>query len=121
MTITGVPHPPGKAWGVLALAFALVPLPFLVMLNVLSAVVRSAPEGDPAFIPAQWIYGIIAVLGLLFFTVFYLAAIILGVSAVSRPRVAGKVLGWSAIAVVIASMPFIWLGYLVWTAPGAGG
>ena len=116
MTVTSTPRPPGKAWGAFALAFALIPVPFLVLLNVLSLVVRGAPEGDPSFVPAQWIYGIVAVLGILFFTVFYLVAILLGVAAVVRPRVAGKALGWSAIGVVIVSIPFLWLGYLVWTA-----
>jgi hypothetical protein len=118
MSITNVPQQPGKAWGVFALVFALVPVPFLVMLNVLSLVVRSAPPGDPSFVPAMWIYGVLAVLGLLFFTIFYLAAIALGIQAVLRPRRAGKVLGWTAIAIVIASIPFLWFGYLVWTARG---
>ncbi len=121
MTITSVPYPPGKAWGVFALAFALIPVPFLITLNVLSAVVRSAPAGDPAFVPAAWIYGILAVVGVFFFTVFYLVALALGISAVTRPRVAGKVLGWSAIAIVIVSIPFLWLAYLVWTAGAPAG
>lgn len=112
------PNPPGKAWGVAALVFALIPIPFLVLLNVLSLVVRGAPEGDPAFIPAMWIYGLVAVLGVLFFTVFFLTAIGLGIAAVQRPRVAGKALGWTAIGIVIASMPFLWFGYLVWTVRG---
>lgn len=111
-------QPPGKAWGVAALALALIPLPFLVLLNVLSLVVRNAPVGDPSFVPAMWIYGLLAVLGILFFTVFFLAAIALGIAAVRRPRRAGKVLGWVAIGIVILSIPFIWTGYLVWTVRG---
>lgn len=114
MTITDVRYPPGKAWGIAALVCALLPLPFLVMLNVLSLVVRSAPEGDPSFIPAQWIYGIIAVLGLLFFTVFFLLALAFGIAAVLRPRVAGRALGWTAIGIVILAIPALWTGYLVW-------
>lgn len=110
--------PPGRAWGVAALVMALIPLPFLVLLNVLSLVVRSAPPNDPAFVPALWIYGVLAVLGILFFTVFFLAAIGLGIAAVRRPRRAGKVLGWVAIGLVIVSIPAIWTGYLVWTVRG---
>lgn len=118
MSVSFGSHPPGKAWGVFALVFALIPLPFLVMLNVLSLVVRSAPPSDPSFVPAMWIYGILAVLGLLFFTVFYLLAIGFGIAAVLRPRRAGKALGWSAIALVILAIPLLWFGYLVWTARG---
>lgn len=118
MTISSVPHPPGKVWGVLALAAALIPVPFLVTLNVLSLVVRDAPPGDPSFVPAMWIYGILAVLGLLFFTVLYLLAIALGIAAIRRPRRAGKALGWVAIGIVILSIPFLWFGYLVWTVRG---
>jgi hypothetical protein len=121
MTFTFESRPPGKAWGVLALIMAVIPIPFLIALNVLSAVVRSAPAGDPAFVPAAWIYGILAVLGLFLFSFFFLAATALGIAAVSRPRRAGKVLGWSAIAIVILSIPFLWLGYLVWTTSGATG
>lgn len=109
--------PRGKAWGVLALVSALIPVPFLLMLNVLSLVVRGAPESDPAFVPAMWVYGIVAVLGLLFFTVFFLLALGLGITAVTRPRVAGRVLGWIAIAVVLVAIPFLWTGYLVWIQP----
>lgn len=118
MTTVFAANPPGKAWGVAALVAALIPLPFLVMLNVLSLVVRSAPPSDPSFVPAMWIYGILAVLGLLFFTVFYLLAIGLGIRAVSRPRRLGKALGWTAIGLVILAIPALWFGYLVWTARG---
>jgi hypothetical protein len=112
-----VRQPPGKAWGVVALAAALIPVPFLVLLNILSLVVRGAPADDPAFVPAQWIYGIVAVLGVLFFTVFFLLALAFGITAVTRPRRAGRVLGWTSIAIVIVAIPFLWTGYLVWIQP----
>ncbi len=117
MSSTVVRQPPGKVWGVAAIVFALIPVPFLVLLNILSLVVRGAPEGDPAFVPAQWIYGIVAVLGVLLFTVFFLIALALGITAVTRPRRAGRVLGWASIAIVVVAIPFLWTGYLVWIQP----
>lgn len=114
MTSASVRQPPGKAWGVVALVLALIPVPFLVLLNVLSLVVRGAPHGDPSFVPAQWIYGIVAVVGILLFTVFFLLALAAGIAAVTRPRVAGRVLGWVSIGIVVLAIPFLWTGYLVW-------
>ena len=61
--------------------------------------------------------GIVAVLGVLLFTVFFLIALALGITAVTRPRRAGRVLGWASIAIVVVAIPFLWTGYLVWIQP----
>ena len=111
-SITSVPNKPGRVWGVFALIAALLPVPFLLTLNILSLVVRSqAAAGASA---ESWVYGIIAIGGLFFFPAFYLVATILGVRAVLRPRLAGKVMGWIAIAMVILAIPLLWFGYGVW-------
>ncbi|MEQ1735083.1 MAG: hypothetical protein ABL886_01470 [Rhodoglobus sp.] len=110
-SITSVPNQPGRVWGVFALVAAIVPLPFLLTLNILSLVVQSQPAGTTI---ESTVYGIIAIGGLFFFPAFFLLATILGVRAVLRPRVVGKVLGWAAIAIVILAIPLLWFGYGVW-------
>lgn len=113
-TITSIPNPPGRAWGRLALAAALIPMPFLLALNLLSWIVRSAPADDPSFTAVAWIYGLIAVLGLFFFPLFLVLTTWLAVTAVRKPLPRAKVLGWIAITIVIITIPLLWLGYLVW-------
>lgn len=116
-TITSIPQQPGRVWGVLAIIAALVPMPFLLTLNILSLVVRSQ---DPAAASAERIvYGLIAVAGLLFFPLFFVLATFFGVRAVLRPRRVGKIMGWIALAILVLSIPAIWFGYLVWISPGA--
>lgn len=111
-SITSVPNQPGRVWGVFALVAAILPLPFLLTLNILSLVVRSqAAVGGTA---ESWVYGIIAIAGLFFFPAFFLLATIFGVRAVLRPRVVGKVMGWIAIGIVILAIPLLWFGYGVW-------
>lgn len=114
-TITSIPNPPGRVWGTLALAAALIPLPFLIALNVLSWIVRTAPAGDPSFSAVAWIYGLVAVLGLFFFPLFLVLTTWLGVTAVRKPLPRAKLLGWIALGIVIVTIPLLWLGYLVWT------
>lgn len=111
MTITSLRHPPGRVWGILALIAVAIPLPFLFALNVLSLVVRTS-TGAPG--SEQWIYGLIAAGGLFFFPILFLLALVFAVTAVTRPRVAGRVMGWIAIAAVILAIPLLWFGYLVW-------
>ena len=114
-SITRAPARPGRIWGVLALIAVAVPLPFLFTLNVLSAVVQnqaSQTGGNPT--PEAWAYGLIAFGGLLFFPVFFLLGLAFAITAVTRPRTSGKVMGWIAIAVVLLAIPLIWFGYLVW-------
>lgn len=113
-TITSIQNPPGRVWGRLALAAALIPLPFLLALNLLSWIVRYAPIGDPSFSAVAWIYGLIAVLGLFFFPLFLVLTTWLGVTAVRKPLPRAKLLGWIALAIVIITIPLLWLGYLVW-------
>ena len=112
-SITSIPQPPGRAWGVLALVAAIIPLPFLFTLNVLSVVVRSqdAAGGTTA---ESFVYGLMAIGGLFFFPLFSVFAVAFGIRATTRPRVLGRVLGWVAIAIVVLSIPLLWFGYLVW-------
>jgi hypothetical protein len=114
-TITRAPAKPGRVWGILALIAVAVPLPFLFTLNVLSAVVRNqaAQNGANPTVEA-WAYGLIAFGGLLFFPLFFLVGLAFAIAAVTRPRPAGRVMGWIAIAVVTLAIPLIWFGYLVW-------
>ena len=114
MTITSLRYPPGRVWGILALVAAALPLPWLFVLNVLSVVVRNSTivPGSPS--SEEFAYGLIAAAGLLFFPVFFLAALVFGIIAVTKPRIAGKVMGWIAIAIVILAIPALWFGYLVW-------
>lgn len=111
--ITSLPQKPGRIWGILALVAVLIPMPFLFTLNVLSLVVRSqsTPSGSSA---ESWAYGLIAFGGLFFFPLFFLLGIFFAIRAVLRPRLAGKVMGWIAIAIVILAIPLIWFGYFVW-------
>lgn len=112
-SITSIPQPPGRAWGVLALVAAVFPLPFLFTLNVLSIVVRSQGAA-PGTTAEAFIYGLLAIGGLFFFPLFSVLAVACGIRAVTRPRVLGRVLGWAAIAIVVLSIPLLWFGYLVW-------
>lgn len=113
MTITRVAAPGGRAWGIAALIAAGIPLPFLFTLNILSLVVRSnpAPAGSTG---EGWVYAIIASIGLLLFPLFFFLATVLGIMAVTRPRVAGRVMGWIALGIVLLAIPGLWFGYLVW-------
>ena len=116
MTITSVQHPPGRLWGVAALIAVAVPLPFLLALNVLSAVIRSqviVPGSPPA---EMWFYAIFAIGGLIFFPVAFGLGLLFAITAVRRPRRSGRVMGWIAIAVVVLAIPALWFGYLVWIA-----
>jgi len=115
MTITSVRYPPGRIWGILALIAVAIPLPFLFALVVFSRVVLSQQVvvgGAPT--AEAWGYGLIALVGLIFFPVLFLTGLALGIAAVRRPRRSGKAMGWIAIAVVILAIPALWLGYLVW-------
>lgn len=105
-----VPQQSGRGWGVLALITAAVPLPFLFALNILSLVVRNqiVPGGE------NWVYGLIAGVGLILFPLFLILTITFGVLAVVRPRRSGRVMGIIALAVATLSIPLLWLGYLVW-------
>ena len=116
-SITSIPQKPGRVWGILALIAVLVPLPFLFVLNVMSVVVRSQPPrtGSSA---EELAYGLIAFAGLFFFPLFAILAIFFAIRAVLRPRVAGKVMGWIAIALLILSIPLVWNGYAVWILAG---
>ena len=114
MTITSVPNRPGRAWGVAALVAVALPLPCLFALNILSLVVRGSaqPGGAEAVI-----YGILAAVGLFFFPLFFIVGLAFAITAVTKPRPAGKVMGWIAISIVILAIPLIWTGYLVWISP----
>jgi hypothetical protein len=112
-SITSIPQPPGRVWGVLALVAAIIPLPFLLTLNVLSIVVRSQAAA-PGTTAESIFYGLLAIGGLFFFPLFSVLAIVFAVRAVTRPRLLGRVLGWVAIAIVVLSIPLLWTGYLVW-------
>ena len=112
--VTSIPNPPGRIWGVLALVAAIIPLPFLVMLNVLSYVVRSLPSFDASHSAAAWIYGLLAALGLFFFPIFLVLATWFGVTSVRKPHPRAKLYGWVALAIVILTIPMLWLGYLAW-------
>jgi hypothetical protein len=113
-TITGVGHKPGRLWGILSLIVVVMPLPFLFVLMILSAVVRAQGpwSGEPS--AEALVYGFIAVGGLFCFPVFFVGATVLAVTAVRKPRLAGKVMGWITIAVVILAIPAVWFAYLVW-------
>jgi hypothetical protein len=113
-TITSVGHKPGRLWGILSLIVVAMPLPFLFVLMILSAVVRAQGpwSGEPS--AEALVYGFIAVGGLFCFPVFFVAATVLAVTAVRKPRLAGKVMGWITIAVVILAIPAVWFAYLVW-------
>lgn len=112
-TITTMSAPPGRGWGIAALIAVALPLPFLFTLNVLSLVIRSGSGTGGEGV----VYGILAALGLLFLPLFLLLGLSFAIRAVSRPRVAGKVMGWIAISVVILAIPASWFGYLVWISP----
>lgn len=111
-SITTLGQKPGHAWGILALIVVAIPLPFLFALNVLSLVVRNQPSGQPT--AEATVYALIAFGGLFFFPVLFVAATVLGVTAVRKPRLAAKVMGWVTIAIVILAIPAAWSGYLVW-------
>lgn len=113
-TITRVPTKSGRAWGILALIAVALPLPFLFTLNVLSVVVRNQPFAASNPTSEAWAYGLVAFGGLIFFPLFFLAGLAFGITAVTKPRTAGKVMGWIAIAIVILAIPLLWSGYLVW-------
>ena len=113
-TITSVGNKPGRLWGILSLIVVVIPLPFLFVLMILSAVVRAQGpwSGEPT--SEALVYGFIAVGGLFCFPVFFLAATVFAVTAVRKPRPAGKVMGWITIAIVILAIPAVWFAYLVW-------
>lgn len=111
MTITSLRYPPGRAWGIAALIAVALPLPWLFALNVLSRVVLSQ-DGAPT--SEAWVYGLLAVAGLIFFPITLLAATVFAIAAIRRPRRAGKVMGWVALSIVVLAIPAIWFGYLVW-------
>ena len=112
-TITSLSHKPGRAWGILSLVAVAIPLPFLLVLTVLSVVVRNqAPAAGST--AESWAYGLVAFGGLFFFPVLFLLATVLAVSAVRRPRPAGRVMGWVTIVVVILAIPTSWFAYQVW-------
>lgn len=111
-TITSVGHRPGRGWGVLSLLAVAIPLPFLLVLNVLALVVRNQLAVQPTV--ESTAYGLIAFGGLFFFPVLFVLATVLAVNAVRRPHPAGRVMGWIAIAVVILAIPASWFGYAVW-------
>ena len=112
-TITSMAHKPGRAWGILSLVAVAIPLPFLLVLSVLSVVVRNqAPStGSTA---ESWAYGLLAFGGLFFFPVLFVLATVLAVTAVRKPRFAGRVMGWITIAIVILAIPGSWFAYQVW-------
>ena len=113
-TITSVAHRPGRVWGILSLVAVAIPLPFLFVLTILSLVVRSQVSlpGHPTI--EATVYGLVAFGGLFFFPVLFVLATVLAVTAVRRPRPAGRVMGWITIAVVILAIPASWFGYAVW-------
>jgi hypothetical protein len=112
-TITSLRPPPGRLWGILSLVVVALPLPFLFTLNVLSLVVRTGVGVGGEAVP----YTFIAVLGLVLFPFFFTLAVVFAGLAVSRPRRAGKVMGWITISIVILAIPAAWFGYLVWISP----
>jgi hypothetical protein len=115
MTITRVPGPRGRVWGILALVAVALPLPFLFTLNVLSLVVQNEQQASGGDYSAEsWAYGLIAAAGLLFFPLLFLIGLALAILAVTRPRFAGRVMGWVAIAVIVLAIPLLWFGYAVW-------
>lgn len=111
MTITSMRYPSGRAWGIAALIAIALPLPWLFALNVLARVVLSQEGAQTS---EAWVYGLIAVGGLIFFPVTFLVATVFAITAIRRPRRAGKVMGWIALSLVILGIPAIWFGYLVW-------
>lgn len=117
-SITSIPQKPGRGWGILALVAVAIPLPFLFVLNVLSVVVRSMPPRTGVS-AEEWVYGLIAFGGLFFFPLFAILGIFFAIRAVLRPRVAGKVIGWIAIGVLVLSIPLVWNGYAVWIFAGS--
>lgn len=112
-TITSLKAPAGRVWGILSLIVVALPLPFLFALNVLSLVIRSGAGVGGEAVP----YTFIAVVGLVLFPFLFTLAIVFAVLAVSRPRRAGKVMGWITISIVILAIPACWFGYLVWISP----
>ena len=112
-TITSLPNKPGRAWGIMSLVVVAIPLPFLLVLNVLSVVVRNQAPAAGSTAEA-WAYGLVAFGGLFFFPVLFLLATVLAVTAVRRPRLAGRVMGWITIGVVILAIPASWFAYQVW-------
>ena len=56
--------------------------------------------------------------GLFFFPLFAILTIFFAIRAVLKPRVAGKVMGWIAIALLVLSIPLVWNGYAVWILAG---
>jgi hypothetical protein len=113
-TITSVANRPGRAWGILSLVVVAVPLPFLFVLNILAIVVRNQAATGGGQTAEAWAYGLIAFGGLFFFPVLFVLALVLAVTAVRKPRLAGKVMGWITIVIVILAIPASWFGYLVW-------
>lgn len=113
-TITSVGNKSGRAWGIFSLVVVAIPLPFLFVLMILSSVVRAQgpASGEPT--SEALVYGFLAVGGLFFFPVLLLAATVLGVTAVRKPRPAGRVMGWITIGIVILAIPALWFAYLVW-------
>lgn len=112
-TITSVANRPGRVWGILSLIAVAIPLPYLFVLNILSIVVRNQVSPGQVTIEAT-VYGFIAFGGLFFFPVLFVLATVLAVTAVRKPRPAGKLMGWITIAIVILAIPASWFGYLVW-------
>lgn len=113
-TITSVGNRPGRVWGILSLIAVAIPLPFLFVLNILSIVVRNQVSLPGQVTIEATVYGLIAFGGLFFFPVLFVLATVLAVTAVRKPRPAGKLMGWITIAVVILAIPASWFGYLVW-------
>lgn len=112
-TITSLRAPAGRVWGILSLIVVAIPLPFLFALNVLSLVTRTGSGAGGEAV----LYTFIAVIGLIAFPMFFLLALVFAGLAVSRPRRAGKVMGWITISIVLLSIPAAWFGYLVWISP----
>lgn len=113
-TITSVGYRPGRAWGILSLIAVTIPLPLLFVLNILSLVVRNQRSllGQPTV--ESTVYGLVAFGGLFLFPLFFVLATVLAVTAVRRPRPAGRVMGWITITIVILAIPASWFGYAVW-------
>jgi len=111
-TITGVGYRPGRVWGVLSLVAIALPLPFLFALSILSIVVRN--QGSNGATVEAAFYGFIAAGGLFFFPVLIVLSLVLAITAVRRPNVAGRVMGWVTIAIVILAVPLSWFAYSVW-------
>jgi hypothetical protein len=111
-TITSMAHKPGRVWGILSLIAVAVPLPFLLVLGILAMVVRNQ-ESAGSTVEAG-VYGLLAVGGLFFFPLLFVLATVLAVTAVRKPRIAGKVMGWITIGIVILAIPASWFAYQVW-------